>query len=91
LAIHGIYSTADDKYVQLETRPLAPLALFLISSGEVTRKAKGLARRAGVFILTSNDLFVLFRRKWQADAIEVQQKVLPDLIRRELEGITVAR
>ena len=53
LAKYRIYSTAAEKYSELEMRPLAPIAQFMICLGESTRKARGLAKRAGVFILTA--------------------------------------
>jgi hypothetical protein len=92
LAKYKIYSTADEKYTQLETQPLVPLALFLVTSGEVTRDTRGLARRAGIFLLTSYDLFLLFTREWTklgmtVGAIGTMRKA----IRQQLKDIPVAR
>ena len=91
LAKYGIYSTAADKYTELEMRPFAPIAFFLVSSGEVTRTARGLARRAGVFLLTSQDIFRLCQRHWERKGVPIPDSVasMKRLLKRELRGIPV--
>lgn len=92
LAKYGVYSTAADKYKELEMRPFAPIVFFLVCSGEVTRATRGLAKRAGVFLLTSQDVFLLCRRHWERNGVAIPESVasMKRLVEQELRGIPVA-
>jgi len=92
LAHFNIYATESVKYPQLSLRPLAPVGLVYVTSGEVTRTSRLLGRRAGIFFLSSGDLGVLFQHYWKRSLKrlpESREEVLA-LIRDELRGIPVS-
>ncbi len=60
LAALKIYSKLDDRYADLDIRPLAPVALIFVTTQEVPRTVKNMARSAGIVVLTSDDLCSLF-------------------------------
>jgi len=92
LAKHGVYSTVAPKYSDLDMRPFAPTAFFLMCSGEVTRTTRGLARGAGVFLITSCEIFEMYRRHWAGKGVAVPNSValMKRLLLKELSGIPVA-
>lgn len=92
LASYRVFSTAADKYTELDLRPFTPIVFFLMCSGEVTRTARGLAKLAGVFLITSWDVFQMYRRHWERNGVAVPNSValMKRLLLRELRGIPVA-
>jgi len=92
LAQFKIYAVEATKYPQLSLRPLAPIALVLVTSGEVTRTSRLLSRRAGIFFLSSGDLRVLFQHYWTRSltTLPESKEAVVALIRQELQGIPVA-
>lgn len=60
LAQLKIYSKIDGRYNDLQIKPFAPLALIFVTSQEVPRTVKNMARAAGVVVLTSDDLCPIF-------------------------------
>jgi hypothetical protein len=60
LAALKIYSKIDERYGDLEIRPFAPVALVFVTTQEVPRTVKHMARAAGIVVLTSDDLFPIF-------------------------------
>ena len=51
LAKHKIYSTAADKYIDLDNRLFSPVALWVIFSGEASRLTRGLANSSGIYLV----------------------------------------
>jgi len=92
LAQFETYAVEGKKYPQLSLRPLAPIALVLVTSGEVTRTSRSLGRKAGIFFLSSSDLRVLFQDYWTRSLTTLPQskRAVVALIRQELQGIPVA-
>lgn len=60
LAALKIYSKIDKRYEDLEIKPFAPVALVFVTTQEVPRTVKHMARSAGIVVLTSDDLCPLF-------------------------------
>jgi hypothetical protein len=60
LAALKIYSKIDGRYKDLEIKPFAPLALIFVTTQEVPKTVKLMARNAGIVVLTSDDLCSLF-------------------------------
>jgi len=60
LAAHRIYSKKEGRYRDLEIRQFAPLALIFVTTQEVPKTVKLMARNAGIVVLTSDDLCSLF-------------------------------
>src|SRR2546425_403825 len=63
LAALKIYSKFDERYEHLDIRPFAPVALVFVTTQEVPRTVKHMARSAGIVVLTSDDLCPLFLAK----------------------------
>jgi hypothetical protein len=60
LATLKIYSKFDDRYNDLEIKPFAPVALLFVTTQEIPRTVKNMARAAGIVVLTSDDLCRIF-------------------------------
>ena len=91
LAKYNIYSTLSSKYEMLELRPLAPIALVIVTSGEVKRTAKLMADEAGIKILTASDICVIFSTQWEMSKIKIPKIVdeLACLLRGEAKKVSV--
>lgn len=63
LAALKIYSKIDRRYEDLDIKPFAPVALVFVTTQEVPRTVKHMARSAGIVVLTSDDLCPLFLSK----------------------------
>lgn len=92
LAQFEMYAVEETKYPELNLRPLAPIGLVLVTSGEVTRTSRLLGRKAGIFFLSSGDLRVLFQDYWMRSLTTLPQSkgAVVALIRQELKGIPIA-
>lgn len=64
LAVHKIYSTVDERYSDLNIPPFAPVGLLFITTEEVPLTVKRLGIRAGIVVLTSDDLYDLLMSGW---------------------------
>ena len=60
LATLKIYSKIDGRYTDLDIKPFAPVALIFVTTQEVPRTVKHMARASGIVVLTSDDLCRLF-------------------------------
>lgn len=60
LARFRTYASVKPKYTQLVLRPLGAAGAIMITSGEVTADARGLARRSGIVMLTTSDVFAIY-------------------------------
>lgn len=67
LAKHHTYAIKGKKYEQLDLKPFTPISYILITSGEVKRTTHLLAEKAGIFLLSSSDIYVIFSIEWGAD------------------------
>src|SRR5947207_2054180 len=56
----AILSKADNRYVDLQIMPFSPLAMIFVTTQEVPRTVKLMARTSGLVVLTSDDLCRLF-------------------------------
>lgn len=89
LAKYEIYATEGKKYQQLKLKPVGPIALVLVTSGEVKRTAKLIAEKAGILLVTASDLCSIFTNHWRS--IKVRIPTSPDqlvsLLRQEAERV----
>lgn len=67
LARYHTFAVKGEKYPQLDLKPCTPIAHVLVTSGEVKRTTHLLAEKAGILLLSSSDLCVIFTTKWGAD------------------------
>jgi hypothetical protein len=56
LAVHKIFSTVDEKYVDLEIRPFGPCVMVLMTSEEIPFTVKTIGRNAGIVVLSAQDI-----------------------------------
>jgi hypothetical protein len=64
LAKYKIYAVKKMKYGDLDLKPNAPLALFYVTSGEIKWTARMLAKKAGITLITSSDIFSIISNYW---------------------------
>lgn len=57
LALHKVFSTVDIRYKELDLLPFAPVGLVFLTSEEIPLPVKRLASRAGIVVLSSDDLY----------------------------------
>jgi hypothetical protein len=60
LARKRIYSSISDKYPELSLPHYSPVALIFLTTEEVPRTVKLMSRRAGIIVLSSDDICDLF-------------------------------
>ncbi len=89
LAKYEIYATEGKKYQQLKLRPFSPIALVLVTSGEVKRTARLIAEKAGILLVAASDLCAIFSTHWSASKVEIPAS--PDqlvcLLRQEADRV----
>lgn len=90
-ASHKIFDQSKAKYTMIDVKEFSPVAILLVTSGDLKRTAKILAVNSGVMLLTTLDLFLLFSKKWGPEYINSSSSSsLASRLRGELEGIEVA-
>jgi hypothetical protein len=91
LAKYGIYATEGVKYKQLEMKAASPIALVLVTSGEIKRTARLIASKAGIYLVTSSDLCAIFSAQWKATGMQPPATVqaLTDTLRTEIGSVQV--
>jgi hypothetical protein len=82
LAALKIYSKIDARYRDLEIKPFAPVALVFVTTQEVPRTVKHMARSAGIVVLTSDDLCPLFL----STVTTVPTPITPAWVTREIRA-----
>lgn len=92
LAKYGLYAQASAKYEQLELKPLAPIAIVLMTSGETKRTVRILSEKSGIALLNSSDLCAIFSVYWAATEISAPNspEELSDRFRTELDKVIIA-
>jgi Restriction endonuclease len=90
LAVHRIYSTVDERYADLDIPPFAPVALMFITTEEVPLTVKRLGIRAGVIVLTSDDLYDLLVTKWPRRPKSLTKTWILKQIRHSIKNIPKA-
>lgn len=83
LLVARVFSTVGERYRELELRPIAPIALALVTTEEIPATVRRLADRAGVFVFASSDLFHLIGPMLK----RVSLSSLRSLIKREGKSI----
>lgn len=91
LALHKIYSTIDIRYSDLELLPFGPVALIFITSEEVPSTVKRLAGRAGVVVLSSDDLYDILLAGPVRKPTAITKKWLVDNWVSKIEQIPVSK
>jgi Restriction endonuclease len=91
LALHQVYSTVDLRYDQLEILPLAPVALILATTEVIPNTVKRLATRAGIVVLTSDDLFDVLVIPLKEKPVRVTKAWLLKQFRPKFESIPIAK
>jgi hypothetical protein len=64
LAKYKVYAVNNMKYGELDLKPNAPLSLFFVTSGEIKWTARLLAKKAGITLITSLDIFSIISDYW---------------------------
>lgn len=91
LALHQVYSTIDKRYEELAMPPLAPVALILATTEEIPSTVKRLATRAGIVVLTSDDLFDILVIPLKKKPVRITKTWLLRQFRPKFEKIPVAK
>ena len=91
LAALKIYSKIDERYKDLEIKPFAPVALVFVTTQEVPRTVKHMARSAGIVILTSDDLCPLFLSTLATVPSPITSTWVAQEIRNSCQGIRKAK
>lgn len=93
LAKFDIYAVQGEKYPELDMRPFAPVALIFVTSGEIKISTKTLARKSGMVVVASDELFQIFRDYWNSGGVMFPKttKKLVDRLRKEIKGLPLAR
>ncbi len=81
LAQFGMYAQIKEKYGQLDLKPLAPIGMMMITSGETKRTARLLGDQAGIMFLGASELCSIFSRLWQTEGIS-PRATLEELVSR---------
>jgi hypothetical protein len=90
LAAHKIYSTVDEKYTDLTIPPLAPVALLFITTEEVPLTVKRMAVKAGIVVLSSDDLYDVLIRSWSDRPVRLTQNWFIKKLRKSIQNIPKA-
>jgi len=88
-AKHKVYAVQGDRYPDLEVRPFAPVALIFLTSGELKVTAKTLARRSGMIVIASDELFELCKHYWEKSGLALPRNKYAYLSRLRKEGHTL--
>jgi hypothetical protein len=91
LALHKVYSTIDQRYKDLELLPYAPTALIFMTTEEVPNTVKRVASRAGIVVLSSDDLFDILISKLPSKPVQLTSEWLINLWKNEMGSLQVAR
>jgi len=91
LALHKIYSTIDTRYKDLELLPFGPVALIFITSEEVPSTVKRIASRAGVVVLSSDDLYDILLASPVKKPTSISTQWLVDTWVSKIEEIPVSK
>jgi hypothetical protein len=91
LAFHEIYSTVDQRYEDLEIPPLSPVALVFTTTEEIPNTVKRLATRAGIVVLTSDDLSDILIIPLKRKPHKITKTWLLNQLRPKVEKIPVAK
>ena len=90
LALYKIYSTVDCRYKELELLPFAPTTLILLTTEEVPHTVKRMSTRSGIIVLTSDDLYDLFKQNWVNRPAKVSKNWILKDIRKNILKIPSA-
>jgi len=88
-AKHKVYAVEGGRYPELEVRPLAPIALIFLTSGELKVTAKILAQRSGMIVIASDELFHLCQHYWEKQGLAFPRNKHGYLSRLRKEGLTL--
>jgi hypothetical protein len=91
LALHEVYSTVDERYEDLTIPPLSPVALIFTTTEEIPNTVKRLATRAGIVVLTSDDLFDVLVIPLKKKPSKITKAWLLKQLRTKIENIVVAK
>ncbi len=91
LALHQLYSTVDERYEDLTIPPFSPVALIFLTTEEVPGTVKRLATRAGIIVLTSDDLFDLLFVPLKNKPTRITEKWLVAQLKPTFQPIPVAK
>ena len=91
LAMHRVYSKVDNRYIDLDIKPFSPVALIFITTQEVPRTVKHMARSSGLVVLTSDDLCRLFFAHITLTSSQLSSAAIAEMIRKLCADIETAK
>lgn len=91
LAAHKIYSTADDKYPELEIKPYGPAVMIIVTTEELPRQVMNMSGKTGIVVLSAKDLAHLFLKARVIAKDAWTRRKIERALRSSLEGLQYVR
>ncbi len=91
LAVHKIYSTQDEIYVDLTLQPFGPAVLVFMTTQEIPKTVKRLAAKTGVVVMASQEICSVMIRSRLLHGVAWQRRALKTAMSSACRQVRVAR